>query len=103
MPSPSNFCVALGCIAVLLTCFVLSADNYAKANENEGESLSKIGQGAGAGHNMNIYYWYVRIQIMNPFKSVQSNIHPARSFSLRFLQKFLCRYSRKGQVHNICI
>lgn len=57
MSISSNYCVVLGCIAVLLTCFVLSADNYAKASENEGESLSKIGQGVG--HIMNIYYWYV--------------------------------------------
>ncbi|KOB75392.1 putative selenoprotein T [Operophtera brumata] len=56
MPLTSNYCVLVGCIAVLITCFVISADSYAEASENEGESLSKIGQGVG--HIMNIYYCY---------------------------------------------
>lgn len=73
MPLTSNYCILIGCIAFVITCFVISADNYAKASENEGESLSKIGQGVG--HIMNIYYWYVWVEISNIF--VDLSKHPS--------------------------
>ncbi|XP_068621629.1 thioredoxin reductase-like selenoprotein T homolog CG3887 [Battus philenor] len=43
-------------IAIVFLCFILSVDNFTRANENDAESISKIGQGMG--HIMNIYYCY---------------------------------------------
>lgn len=56
MPLSTNYNLSIGLFAILLTCGILSFDNYAKASENDVESISKIGQGVG--NIMNIYYCY---------------------------------------------
>lgn len=55
MSLSTNFCITLSFLSIVITCIILSSDNYAQASENEAESITKIGQGVG--HIMNIYYW----------------------------------------------
>ncbi|KAJ8726331.1 hypothetical protein PYW07_001029 [Mythimna separata] len=56
MSLSSNFCISLSFLTIVITCIILSSDNYAQGSENEAESITKIGQGVG--HIMNIYYCY---------------------------------------------